>query len=283
MDLKTVWVTDHASPTISLHCHNYYQMIYCQKGSGEITIGDKVYQAVPGSLYLIPPMAEHSIQPQDTFRLAEVKFRTYREDLDNSLKQLPAEMEIDKSTTLRLSIKDVIREGLADLAYSYEATNAALYLFLVRLLRHQNIDVPHKPWRRFYFDTPKRRPVGTDGERDAEFSMLLDYIEHNLSEDISLDSLAQQAHFDKSYLIARFKESLGTSPMRYVSHLRIERAKVLLATTDDSITQIAQAVGFSSIHYFSRFFKEKEGVAPIEYRQQRQKSINTPTQNKEDT
>ena len=248
-------------------------MIYCQKGSGVITIGDHVFQAVPGSLYLIQPMVAHSIQPQDTFRLAEVKFRICREDLDDSLKQLPAAMEIDKYTNLRLSMQEVIREGLTDLAYSYEATNAALYLFLIRLLRNQNIDVPHKPWRRFYFDTPKRRSAGEDGERDAEFAMLLDYIEHNLSECITLDSLAKRAHFDKSYLIARFKESMGASPMRYVSHLRIERAKVLLATTDDSITQIAQAVGFSSIHYFSRFFKEKEGVAPIEYRQQRQNSL----------
>ena len=278
MDLRTIWVTDHASPTISLHGHNYYQMIYCQKGSGSITIGDSVYQAVPGSLYLIQPMVEHAIQPQDTFRLAEVKFIVRREDLDNSLKQLPAEMEIDKYTTLRLSMRDVIREGLADLAYSYEATNAALYLFLIRLLRNQGIEVQHKPWRRFYFDTPKRRSPGADGERDAEFAMLLDYIEHNLSECITLDSLAQQAHFDKSYLIARFKESMGTSPMRYVSHLRIERAKVLLATTDDSITQIAQAVGFSSIHYFSRFFKEKEGLSPVEYRQQRQNSVAAPNQ-----
>lgn len=273
MELRTIWVTDHASPTISSHSHNYYQMIYCQKGSGWITIGDSVYQAVPGSLYLIRPMVEHSILPRDTFRLAEVKFRICREDLDNSIRQLPAEIEIDKNTSLRMSMRDVIREGLADLAYSYEATNAALYLFLIRLLRKQGIDVQHKPWRRFYFDTPKRRSAGTDGERDADFSMLLDYIEHNLSECITLDSLAQQAHFDKSYLIARFKESLGTSPMRYVSHLRIERAKSLLATTDDSITQIAQAVGFSSIHYFSRFFKEKEGLAPIEYRQQRQNSV----------
>ena len=108
--------------------------------------------------------------------------------------------------------------------------------------------------------------------------MLLDYIEHNLSECITLDSLSQQAHFDKSYLIARFKESMGTSPMRYVSHLRLERAKVLLATTDDSVTQIAHAVGFSTIHYFSRFFKEKEGLSPVEYRQQRQNSVITPTQ-----
>lgn len=275
MDLRTIWVSDHASPTIPLHCHNYYQMIYCQKGSGTITIGDSVYQATPGSLYLIQPMVEHSIQPQDTFRLAEVKFVIRREDLDNSLKQLPAEMEIDKYTTLRLSMKDVIREGLTDLTYSYEATNAALYLFLIRLLRNRNIDVQQKPWHSFYFDTPKHRSAGADGERDADFNMLLEYIEHNLSESITLDDLAQRAHFDKSYLTARFKESLGASPMRYVGHLRLERAKVLLATTDDSITQIARAVGFSSVHYFSRYFKEKEGMAPIEYRQQRQNSVNS--------
>ncbi len=275
MDLRTVWVTDHASPTISQHCHNYYQMIYCQKGSGTITIGDSVYQTTPGYLYLIQPMVEHAIQPQDTFRLAEVKFIIRREDLDKSLKQLPEEMEIDRYTTLRLSMKEVIREGLTDLTYSYEATNAALYLFLIRLLRKHNIDVQHRPWRSFYFDTPKRRSAGEDGERDADFNMLLEYIEHNLSESITLDSLAQRAHFDKSYLVARFKESMGTSPMRYVNHLRMERAKVLLATTDDSITQIARAVGFSSVHYFSRYFKEKEGVAPIEYRQQRQNSVHS--------
>ena len=273
MDLRTIWVSDHASPSIPHHSHNYYQMIYCQKGSGRITIGDSVYLATPGCIYLVQPMVNHSIQPQATFRLAEVKFVVRREDLDNSLKQLPVEMEIDKYTNLRLSMQEVIREGLTDLTYSYEATNAALYLFLIRLLRNQNIDVAHKPWRRFYFDTPKRRSAGEDGERDADFTMLLEYIEHQLSECITLDSLAQRAHFDKSYLTARFKESLGTSPMRYVSHLRMERAKVLLATTDDSITQISRAVGFSSVHYFCRYFKEKEGIAPIEYRQQRQNSV----------
>ena len=83
-------------------------------------------------------------------------------------------------------------------------------------------------------------------------------------------------HFDKSYLTARFRDSLGTSPMRYVNHMRMERAKSLLATTDDSITQVAKAVGFSSIHYFSRYFKEKEGITPIEYREQRQSSVKPP-------
>lgn len=276
MDLRTIWVGDHNSPYIALHAHNYYQMIYCQKGSGTITVGQTVYNAVPGRIYLVRPMESHEIAPTDSFRLAEVKFVIRRDDLDNCLKQLPVEMEVDEHTTLRLTLKDVIREGLADFMYSYEATNAALYLFLIRLLRKNNIDAPYKPWRSFYFDTPKRRTIGEDAERDADFAMLLDYIEHNLSEHITLESLAERVHFDKSYLTARFKESLGASPIRYVNHLRIERAKTLLATTNDSITQIAKQVGFSSIHYFSRYFKEKEGITPIEYREQRQNSVAPP-------
>ena len=276
MDLRTIWVGDHTSPFIALHEHNYYQMIYCQKGSGTITIGSTVYNAIPGRIYLVRPLQTHEIAPIESFRLAEVKFVVRREDLDSSLKQLPVEMEIDEHTTLSMTLKDVIREGLADSMFSYEATNAALYLFLIRLLRKNNIQVPHKPWRSFYFDTPKRRTTGEDAERDADFNMLLYNIQHNLSDRITLDSLAEQVHFDKSYLTARFKESLGTSPIRYVNHLRIERAKTLLATTDDSITQIAKTVGFSSIHYFSRYFKEKEGITPIEYREQRQSSVAPP-------
>lgn len=276
MDLRTIWVGDHTSPYIAPHEHNYYQMIYCQKGSGTITVGQTLYRAVPGRIYLVRPMETHEIAPIDSFRLAEVKFVVRRDDLDNCLKQLPVEMEVDEHTTLSLTLKDVIREGLADFIYSYEATNAALYLFLIRLLRKNNIQVPHKPWRSFYFDTPKRRTAGEDAERDADFTMLLDYIQHNLTDRITLDSLAEKVHFDKSYLTARFKESLGTSPIRYVNHIRIERAKTLLATTDDSITQIAKTVGFSSVHYFSRYFKEKEGITPNEYREQRQKSVAPP-------
>ena len=277
MGIRTIWVSDHISPRVYPHEHNYYQLIYCQKGSGTISIDGEVYTAIPGHLYLVPPMKEHEIQPPDALRLAEVKFVVRRDDLDECLKKLPVMMPIDESTSLRLTMKDVIREGLEDNIYSYEATNAALYLFLIRLIRKAGIDAPHKPWRSFYFDTPRRRTPGEDGERDADFAMLLDYIEHNLSDHITLDSLAARVHFDKSYLTARFKDSLGASPMRYVNHLRMERAKTLLSTTDDSITQIAKAVGFSSIHYFSRFFKEKEGVTPIEYREQRQKSLKSTT------
>ena len=272
MDVYTIWVSDHISLPVTEHTHNSYQFIYCEKGVGKITVGDGEYNAVPGRAYLVKPMVRHSIIPRDTLRLTEVKFTVESESLEKSLAQLPEEFEIDEHVSLRVSLKEVVKEGLADKMYSHEATNSALHLFLIRLLRKHDVKAEHTPWKSFYFDLPKRRESAEDN-RDIEFTRVIDYIEKNLSEPISLDELASLAHFEKSYLTVRFKQMWGLSPMKYVNWLRIERAKVLLATTDMSITDIACGVGFGSIHYFSRYFKEKEGITPNEYRAERQKPL----------
>ena len=102
--------------------------------------------------------------------------------------------------------------------------------------------------------------------RDTDFLIVLDYIEKHLAEDITLEDLSEIAHFEKAYLITKFKEIWGLSPMKYVNALRIERAKQLLSTTEKSITDIAYETGFGSIHYFTRYFKDSTGITPSEYR-----------------
>ena len=273
MDLNVIWVTDHISLTIQPHVHDFYQLVYCEKGSGTILIGKDAYPVVPGRGYLIRPMVGHSILPQPLLRLSEVKFTVERPELNDSLHRLPNEFDIDESATLRLTLKEVIKEGLSDTLFAHEATNSALYLFLIRLLRRQKVPAEHQPWRSFYFDTPKRRDAADHSDDDSDLAPVMEFIRQHLSEPITLDELAATAHFEKSHLTARFKYLWGISPMRYVNYLRIEQAKELLASTDKSITEIASSVGFASIHYFSRFFKEKEGVTPNNYRQQRQSSV----------
>ena len=264
MDVYTIFVSDHISLPVEIHTHNYYQFIYCQKGVGTIQIGKECYCAVPGRAYLIGPMEEHAIIPKDSLRLIEVKFKVEGEDFEKSLSQLPCEFEIDEHLSLRLSFKEVAKEGLSQKTYSNEATNSALMLFLIRLLRKHDVKAQESTSHSIYFDTPHRRDSNTD--RDVDFVQVIDYIEKHLSEPITLDELSALAHFEKSYLTVRFKEIWGISPMRYVNWMRVERAKVLLATTDKSITDISREVGFGSIHYFSRYFKEKENITPNEYR-----------------
>ena len=83
---------------------------------------------------------------------------------------------------------------------------------------------------------------------------------------VSLDELGENIHVSKYHLCRQFKRAFGVSPIQYHLDSRIDRAKLLLVTTDASIGDIAESVGFQSIYSFSRAFKKRENVSPSVYR-----------------
>lgn len=92
------------------------------------------------------------------------------------------------------------------------------------------------------------------------------YILENLHRTITLKELAQQVHFHPNYLIRFFNKHLFMSPMKYVSKMKIDRAKQLLVTSNLSISKIAMQLGYSSAYHFSNRFKETTGYTPSAWR-----------------
>ena len=272
MHIQTMIVSEHIAISTQLHAHDYYQLIYCKNGVGEIQINKTVYPARPGCAYLARPMEEHTLTQIDGMHVMEIKFIIENSRFDEELKKIPETFPIYDDTQLRLSLKEIAKEGIGNALYSHEATNAALQLFLTRLLRKYSSETDIEQ-QSFYFSLPKGR--GNDFERmsDVCFVQVIDYIEKNLDKQITLDDLADVVYFNRSYLIERFKAVYGIPPMKYVNWKRIEKAKELLLTTNKSITEIAVETGFQSIHYFSRYFKEKENDTPNGYRQKRKASF----------
>lgn len=90
--------------------------------------------------------------------------------------------------------------------------------------------------------------------------------EHYMDSDLSLDSVAAQLGISKSYLSRLFSEIDGKRFIQYLSDLRIEKAKQLLADDSRLVRDIGQDVGFLTIQNFMRVFKAKTGVTPSEYR-----------------
>lgn len=80
-----------------------------------------------------------------------------------------------------------------------------------------------------------------------------------------LDELADRLEVSKAHLIRTFKKKTGVSPGRYITHIRVEYAKLLLQGEDPSITYVAEAVGFASANYFSKVFRRETGMSPGEY------------------
>ncbi len=85
-------------------------------------------------------------------------------------------------------------------------------------------------------------------------------------EDVDLVAMANDLGLSYSAFRRAFRSSTGQPPRQYLLAIRINRAKALLQESGRKIGEIATAVGFSSVHYFSRYFREVTGMTPLEYR-----------------
>ncbi|AZS13374.1 helix-turn-helix transcriptional regulator [Paenibacillus lutimineralis] len=113
--------------------------------------------------------------------------------------------------------------------------------------------------------------LGEDSNEDRLYSSMLSYVAQNYADyNLSLSTVAEQLSLTPSYVTRYFKNKNGLPLMQYVSRIRIEKAKELLETTNFSIKEIVEQVGFVDENNFSRAFRKREGVSPTKYRSVRQ-------------
>lgn len=132
--------------------------------------------------------------------------------------------------------------------YSYRAlcTLSALWLII-----QDNVSLPES----------KRESIAS-----IRMKLFLEYIHRHFAEQISLEVLAKTANVSVSEVLRCFKSCMQTTPYKYITELRLQKAAALLKETDEPITNIIDNVGFSSLSHFGKCFKEKTGYSPIEYR-----------------
>lgn len=95
------------------------------------------------------------------------------------------------------------------------------------------------------------------------------HIEMNLDRNIRAQELADLVGYSVTYFTRRFREETGFGISDYVKAARIERARILLETSDSSVQEISDKLGFTTRNYFTRCFREVTGKTPIEYRNSR--------------
>src|SRR5262249_44884316 len=96
-----------------------------------------------------------------------------------------------------------------------------------------------------------------------------DYIEDHVTENISLETLAEVADLSRCHFARAFKQSVGTAPHAYLMQRRLERAERLLVETDAPLCQVALDSGFGDQSTFSRYFRRNFGVTPRSFRRAR--------------
>ena len=98
---------------------------------------------------------------------------------------------------------------------------------------------------------------------------VLQYVEENYNTALSTRDIAGRFFMNTSYFSKLFNEQMGCNFSNYVIDLRIKKAKIMLTQTNMKLYDIADAVGYTNVQYFSTIFKEKEGLTPSAFRQMR--------------
>lgn len=92
------------------------------------------------------------------------------------------------------------------------------------------------------------------------------YIDDNLNDNLTIDEIASEFHFNKFHLMRKFKENTGLTINQYINNRKIQNSMHELTCTDDSMLKVALNNGFNSLEYFSEQFTKIVGLSPSKFR-----------------
>jgi AraC family transcriptional regulator len=119
-------------------------------------------------------------------------------------------------------------------------------------------------------DAPKHYTCRAGGLATWQAERVMDFVEANLGLKVATEEMANVAALSKSHFSRAFKHSLGYTPMAYVTLRRVERAKLMMTSTGDRLTDIALACGFADQSHLNRYFRRVVGTSPGHWRRMSQ-------------
>ena len=251
-----------------LHWHEDLQFIYVLEGQVCVkTLEEEAVLAAGDGIFTNKGVIHYSVQRSNPCRYRLLRFperfvsfymgspaeKLTRAITDNpaiTLVPLRSSVEWCREALLPLQrLVDMEEEKETNFMYPYDvlAELAQLWRSLLR-----NIPVP-QPLPKSALHTRMRR--------------FLEYISANYAGEITLDDLAASASVSKTEALRCFRQTLQTTPYKYVMEYRLLKAAELLRETDLPVGEIAEQTGFHQQSYFGKCFKEKTGMSPGQFRQ----------------
>ncbi|MDD6485134.1 MAG: AraC family transcriptional regulator [Clostridiales bacterium] len=231
-----------------------YYLLYIHEGYLKIRIDGKMKNIAEGKCVIFTPNVSHEVfypvNEKQSIYYAHVTGTAISESI-NMLTQKPISVFPVKSNQLfSLIFMQLIEEFLKSRNFEDDTFKPTSTVKISALI-FQILDM--------------LKPEDRDSCDDVIFNSMR-YISNHFCEDINLEKCASNCCLSVSRYTHLFKEKIGISPYKLIVRLRIEKAKKLLENTSASVTEISEDVGFLDPAYFSRFFKDKNGLSPSEYR-----------------
>lgn len=267
--------SSYISQIIGGGIHPFHEILFISSGEVMIHWIGHSYRVNGPALFIFPPHSPHQIrQISSTLQCWFIEMRllqsNYAPDSSSIAIWNHAQASLDWNETQLDPIRSVIHSiesmlpsnGLRNAKVPFQQLLACDIQKLL-LLIDQYIHV----YKAKTNGSPTSDPHSDKWSAHQDIYELVRHMEMFFTEDITLEMLAARSGYTPSYVSRLFRDITDFSPHQYLYELRMSAATSYLYTTNMTVQKIAEAVGFPSIHYFSRMFKKKFGVSPSEWRQ----------------
>jgi len=259
---------------VTAHWHYHIEGLYMLSGCVRVILNGVELTLRQGELVWFNPKDVHAVHKLNDapfeYLVMRMPISVYYPKRQDALlakyvipyfaKMIPEYQLIEQSTIMKRGLNEIINEIISEEKnpgiHSPQAISSMMIRLYSTIIRFwvQKHGV-------YVFEENQER-----GSHSHELSDLFMHLGNHFRENINITELADVCHMSYSNMAKLFKRLTGSTVNEYIRYLRVEEADSLLLNTDNSITQIALATGFSDASHFIATFKRLKGVSPKQYR-----------------
>ncbi|WP_113673892.1 AraC family transcriptional regulator [Vallitalea guaymasensis] len=240
--------------------HDFWEAVYVDKGVLEVMADTRHYVLNNGQMIFHKPNEFHSLWANGEIapNVIVFSFGCHSEAMkffENKIIKL----DVEQKSILQNFIREA-RRCLQDQQLKADSpfgSNQLLKLymeqFFIHCIRNQNVQ-------------KLKESIVTKKRMEKDIAVTIeDFLKEKVNDNICLKDIVSHMSLSATYLKELFKKNYSVSIMKYYRTLRIENAKQLIRESSLTFTEIAEQMNYTSIHYFSKQFKDCVGMTPTEY------------------
>lgn len=231
--------------------HNFWELTFIDNGELETTVDNEPYKLDEMDLIIYSPGQYHT---QKTGDAKSCSYLTLLFDMVAPEPYLLTNRVYHAHRDIHSALNNFIKISNNEMLYDSELMLCYLKELIIRILQYD-----------FLESSPiASSPMQQRFENDL-LNQVVMYINSNIYEQITIEEMCLKFSISRSSLQTLFKNNIGVAPKQYISELKLSKSKLLIKESIYTISEISNMLGFTSIHYFSRKFKQHYGITPTDY------------------
>lgn len=250
--------------------HNFWELLCVDKGEVEVTADLEKITLHRGDIIFHKPNEFHNVAANGviapnlvviSFECGDPSMRFFEGKIlkvGEGERRLLAQILVEAREVFPGPLDNPYQEELIRGGKTPFGGEQLIKLYLEQLLIHLYRE------NAFFHETQQKQPYAAQ-KSEALYGDVVAYLEHNIRQQLTVEQICKDNLIGNSQLKKLFREREHCGVIEYFNRKKIDMAKELIRSRNMNFTQIADYLGYASVHYFSRQFKKTTGMTPTEY------------------